>query len=309
MQNNFQDLKEEIISLKKEKNAIILAHNYQLPEVQDCANFTGDSLELARKAVLIEEEIIVFCGVSFMAETAAILNPHKTVLTPNTKAGCPLADFATGAQVREWKERYSDYAFVSYINSNAEVKAEVDIVCTSSNAVKVVESVPQDKIVFLPDRNLGSWVAEQTNKEVLLWPGFCVVHERTNPLLIQTVREIHPNALIMAHPECPKEVRDEVDEICSTGQMFGVVEKYPDRKEFVVVTEWGMVHALKKRFPDRVFIEPGHKTAGRMECRNMKKITLEKVRDSLLNRETPISVDSATADRAKSAIDKMLAIK
>lgn len=303
------DLRDEIRSLKEQYGAIILAHNYQLPEIQDIADFTGDSLALARKATEIDQDVIVFCGVYFMAETAAILNPQKTVIIPDPTAGCPLADFASGETVREWKQKYPDHAFVAYINSNADVKAEVDICCTSSNAVKIVNSLEQDKIVFLPDRNLGSYVAEQTDKEIVLWNGYCVVHETVNPKSIIAVQERYPDAITMAHPECPKPVREIADEICSTGQMFGVVDKYPDVKRFIVVTEWGMNYALQERYLDKEFIEPER----RMECKNMKKITAEKLKTALADFKKmdyfTVKADPEIGLNAKKSIDRMLAIK
>lgn len=301
-----KELIEEINELKEERGAIIIAHNYQLPEVQDLADFTGDSLELARKASKIDNELILFCGVYFMAETAKILNPDKSVLIPDKAAGCPLADFATGEQVREWREKYPDYGFVAYINTNADVKAEVDICCTSSNAVKIVESMKQDKIVFLPDQNLGSYVQEQTKKELKLWRGYCVVHHTADSQSIKKAIEKNPGAVSMAHPECPKTIRDMVDEVCSTGQMFGVVERYKHKKDFIVVTEWGMNYALQRRFPDKNFIEPER----RLQCRNMKRITPEKIRGALKSDENDdkynVTVDSVLAERAKKSIDKML---
>ncbi len=299
-----KEISERIRYIKKEKNAIILAHNYQLPEIQDIADFTGDSLQLARKAVEINEATIVFCGVYFMAETAAILNPDKVVLIPDLDAGCPLADFAKASQVREWRERYPDHAFVTYINSNADVKAEVDICCTSSNAVKVVESLPQEKIVFLPDKNLGSYVAEHTDKHIVLWPGFCVVHETADREGILSAQKKHPQAKTLTHPECPKEIRDLSDVVCSTGQMFDAVKTNPSVSEFIVVTEWGMNHALKKRFPDRSFFEPDK----RMQCQNMKKITIDKVLEVLITGKNRVVVDPVVAKKAKNSIDRMLAL-
>jgi quinolinate synthase len=301
---DFVELKHKIEEIKREKGAIILAHNYQLPEVQDIADFTGDSLELARKAANIDNDIIVFCGVYFMAETASILNPEKNVLIPDIEAGCPLADFATGQQVREWRNRYPDYTFVAYINTTAEVKAEIDMCCTSSNALKVVESVDNDKIVFLPDRNLASYVQRFTKKEIVCWPGYCIVHQFASLPAILETKEKYPDAITMAHPECPSEILDIADEICSTGQMFQVVEKYKDKERFIVVTEWGMNYALSRKFPDKVFIEP----AKRMQCANMKKITLQKVYDVLRNENNRVSVESGIADRAKDVIMKMLAL-
>lgn len=298
----------EIERLKKDLDAVILAHNYQLPEIQDLADFTGDSLELARKAANVGNRTIVFCGVYFMAETAKILNPGKTVLIPDREAGCPLANFATAAQVREWRAKYPGHAFVAYVNTHAEVKAEVDICCTSSNAVRIVNSLEYDKIVFLPDRNLGSYVQERTSKEIVLWPGYCPIHETVTPKVVEDAKRDYPDALVMAHPECNKAVRELADEVCSTGQMFGVVEKHPDVKRFVVATEWGMNYALKRRFPDKEFVEP----ARRMECPNMKKITPEKLMSALRSEGSDdrykVEVDAQVAEKAAKAIVKMLSL-
>lgn len=303
-----ETLTEEIKRLKSEKNAVILAHNYQSAEIQDIADFAGDSLQLARKCNEIETDLIVFCGVYFMAETAAILNPKKTVLIPDTNAGCPLADFASAEQVKEWKKKYPEHRFVAYVNSNADVKAEVDICCTSSNAVKVVESLQTDKIVMLPDQNLASFVAEKTGIDIIPWKGFCVVHETTDENSVREAIKLHPNAVSMAHPECPKKIRDLVDEVCSTGQMFGVVERHSEADEFIVITEWGMNHALEVAFPEKKFYEPKR----RMECKQMKKITLQKLRDALLDggksEDYIVRVEAAIADKAKDSIIKMLKI-
>jgi quinolinate synthase len=301
-------LANEIERLKKDLDAVILAHNYQLPEVQDLADFTGDSLELARKAANIDNRTIVFCGVYFMAETAKILNPGKTVLIPDREAGCPLANFATAAQVREWRAKYPGHAFLAYVNTHAEVKAEVDVCCTSSNALKIVESLDADRIVFLPDRNLGGYVQERTDKEVVLWPGYCPIHETVTPKTVGDARAKYPDALVMAHPECNKAVRELADEVCSTGQMFGVVEKHADRKRFLVVTEWGMNYALKRRFPDREFVEP----LRQMECPNMKKITPEKLMAALrsggVDDRFEVAVDPQVAEKAARSIVKMLSL-
>ena len=302
---NMDEMKAEIGRLKKEKNAIILAHNYQIPEIQDIADFTGDSLELARKAAQITEPVIVFCGVYFMAETAAILNPDKTVLIPDPQAGCPLADFATVEQVREWKKVYPEHVFVAYVNTHAETKAEIDICCTSGNAEKVIESIKSDKIVFLPDKNLGDYIRRKTGKPMVLWEGYCVVHEKADFDSIMEAKLKYPKALVIAHPECPRRILEIADEVCSTGQMYGAVERHPGTKQFIVVTECGMVHALSKRFPDREFIEPMRP----MRCANMKKITLPKVLDSLRYNQFVVKIDPEVAEKAKRSIVRMLEIK
>lgn len=296
---------EEILKLKKEKDAFVLAHNYQLPEVQDAADFIGDSLGLARKAAVISQKTIVMCGVYFMAETVFLLNRDKTVLIPDRNAGCPLASFADAKMVEAWKRQYPGHTFVAYVNTSAEVKALVDICCTSSNAVNVVNSIKNDKIVFLPDRNLGAYVRRQVkDKEIVLWPGFCVTHENTDLASVIEMKEKHPEGLVLVHPECRQEVLDLADGICSTGQMFEFVEKHPLVRDYIIVTEWGITHALKKRFPDKEFHEPGK----RLECRNMKKISLVKLRDSLKKDVFRVTVPDETADKARKAIEKMLAV-
>ncbi|MEJ5285060.1 MAG: quinolinate synthase NadA [Brevinematales bacterium] len=292
----------KILELKKKKNAYILAHNYQLPEIQDVADFVSDSLGLARKAKEVESPLIVLCGVYFMAETAKILNPDKKVLIPDINASCPLACFADEKMVLEWRKLYPDAAFVAYVNSTAKVKALVDICCTSSNAVKVVNSLDAKRVVFLPDKNLGRYVKERVDKEVILWPGYCVVHENVNLDDVIQVKKKHPGALIMAHPECPEEIVKIADGVCSTGQMFDFVKQNENVKEFIVVTEWGINHALKKMFPEKVFIEPKK----RMECVNMKKITLEKLYNSLEKEVYEVSIDENISEKARISIEKML---
>ena len=300
-----EEMKAEIGRLKKEKNAIILAHNYQTADIQDIADFTGDSLELARRASQISEPLIVFCGVYFMAETAAILNPDKRVLIPDMQAGCPLADFATVKQVREWRKVYPGHVFVAYVNTHAETKAEIDICCTSGNAEKVINSIESDKIVFLPDKNLGDYVRRKTGKPMVLWEGYCVVHQKADIDSIIGAKELHPGALVIAHPECPRNILDIADEVCSTGQMFAAVERHPETRKFIVVTECGMIHALAKRFPDREFIEPMKP----MRCANMKKITLPKVLDSLRYDQYEVKIDPDVAEKARKSIIRMLEIK
>ena len=298
-----REIREEIEYLKRKNDAVILAHNYQVPEIQEAADFTGDSLALARKAAGVPNKVIVLCGVYFMAETAAILNPDKKVLIPDVNAGCPLACFADAPKVKEWRDLYPDYTFVAYVNSSAEVKALVDICCTSSNAVNIVKSLPNNRIVFLPDKNLGAYVRKQVpEKEIVLWPGFCVVHENADMGSVVSAKEKHPGALVIAHPECRPEMLELADGILSTGQMFSFIESRPEVKEFIIVTEWGIHHGLKKRFPDRIFYEP----ETRMECKNMKKITLEKLVHTLRYGTTEVRVDPETAGKARLSIEKML---
>lgn len=294
----------DIEQMKLDRNAIILAHNYQNPEVQEIADFTGDSLELARKATDVEQEVIVFCGVHFMAETAAIVNPKKKVLLPDPESGCPMADMATGEALRKLKDAHPDAAAICYVNSSAEVKAECDICCTSANAVKVVATVPEGKpIIFVPDMHLGSYIEEQLGRKMILWDGYCPTHDDVDEREIVEAKEKHPNAVAMAHPECPPLIRQRCDKILSTGQMCRYVEE-SDESEFIVVTEMGLLHRLRKDNPGKVFyhLDPP------MRCPNMKKINLEKIRHSLETLQPVINVEEPIRSRALSAIERMLEI-
>lgn len=250
------DLKEHyvrrIAELRKERNAIILAHVYQIGDIQDMADFTGDSLELSRKAVDTDSDVIVFCGVRFMAETAAILNPSKVVLLPDMDAGCELADMATVEALRKMKKQYPDAAVVSYVNSSADIKAESDACCTSANAVEVVNSLDQNQILFVPDKNLGSHVAERTGKEIIKWDGYCYVHENIELSTIEESNQLHSDAKLVVHPECTKSVRDTADYIGSTSQMLVYTAK-SEHKKFIVGTEDGLIHTLQKENPDKEF--------------------------------------------------------
>ena len=246
-------LLEEIRDLQKKRNAVILAHNYQPAEVQDLADFTGDSLELARKATDIQAEVIVFCGVFFMAETAAILNPDKTVLLPAADAGCPMADMITGDQLRDLKAKHPGAKVLCYVNSTAEIKAESDCCVTSSNAVAVAKTFPpEQEIIFVPDRHLGSYTAEKLGRTFILWPGFCPTHARMNERQIQAARAAHPGALVLVHPECPKPVRDAADAVLSTGGMCRYVLGRPE-SAFIIGTETGILHRLRRENPAKVF--------------------------------------------------------
>ena len=296
------NLVREIQRLKADCNAVILAHNYQVPDVQDIADFTGDSLELARKATEITAEVIVFCGVHFMAETAAILNPGKTVLIPDPRAGCPMADMLTGDQLRGFKAQHPGAKVVCYVNSTAEVKAESDCCCTSGNAAKIVAHYPGDEVLFVPDQHLGSVVAEQLGRALVLWPGYCPTHARISPREILDLKAAHPRAVAIAHPECPKPVRAVADHILSTGQMCAFVKKDP-AVEYIVATEEGLLHRLRKDHPEKKF----HRVSPFAVCPNMKRITLEKVYFSLRDRQTIIRVDEAIAARARRSIGQMLA--
>jgi quinolinate synthase len=296
------NLVQEIQKLKAERNAVILAHNYQVPDVQDIADFTGDSLELSRKATEITAEVIVFCGVHFMAETAAILNPQKTVLLPDPRAGCPMADMLTGDQLREFKAQHPGAKVVCYVNSTAEVKAESDCCCTSGNAVKIVQHYANDEVLFVPDQHLGSVVAEQLGRELILWPGYCPTHARISPKEILDLKAAHPRAIAIAHPECPKPVRVVSDQILSTGQMCQFVRE-SSVMEFIVATEEGLIHRLRKDNPGKTF----HRVSPFAVCPNMKRITLEKVYFSLRDPRTVIRVEEPIAARARRAIEQMLA--
>jgi len=291
-----------IEDLKKEKNAIILAHVYQRDEIQGIADFTGDSLELSRKAVNTNAKVIVFCGVRFMAETAAILNPDKTVLLPEINAGCELADMAPVEELRRIKSDYPNATVVSYVNSSADIKAESDICCTSANAVKVVNSLHQEQILFVPDRNLGSYVAEMTNKNIIPWDGYCYVHEENiSEDEIRVVKKKHLDAIIMVHPECSKPVRDLADFIGSTSQMLRYAKDI-EKKEFIVGTEDGLLYRLQKENPDKKFYALG------TICNSMKMIDLEKLTSALEKMQYSIMIPEEIRIKAKNALDKMLKV-
>jgi len=295
---------EKIEKIKRQRNAVILAHNYQPDEVQDVADYQGDSLGLSVQAAKTDAEIIVFCGVLFMAETAAILSPDKTVIMPDKNAGCPMADMITGEQLRELKAKHPDAVVVCYVNSSADVKAQSDYCCTSSNAIEVVNSIDADKkIIFVPDRYLGQHVAEYTDREIILWPGYCPTHVRITVTDIKNARAEHPDAIVMVHPECTQEVRHAADERLSTGQML-VFAKESANKSFIVGTEVGIIHALKKENPDKEFFAATKKAV----CPNMKKTTLEKVLWSLEDLEYKITVPKDVTAKAKTALDRMIEV-
>jgi quinolinate synthase len=295
---------EKIGQLKAERNAVILAHNYQPGEIQDIADFTGDSLALSIKAAATDADVIVFCGVKFMAETAAILSPGKTVLLPDKNAGCPMADMMTGEQLRELKRKHPGALVVCYVNSSAQVKAESDYCCTSANAVEVVESLPKDsKVIFVPDQHLGRFVVEKTGREMILWPGYCPTHAFITEDDIKKAREAHPGAVVMAHPECNEPVKAVSDKLLSTGQMLKFA-KQSDAKKFIVATETGIIHTLKKENPGKEFFP----ATTRAVCPNMKRITLDKVLWSLEDMHYKITVPADIAARAKKSLEKMVAI-
>ena len=297
------NVSEEIAELKRARKAVILAHNYERPEVQDAADFTGDSLELARKAATVEADVIAFCGVYFMAETAAILNPSKKVLIPDATAGCPMADMITGEQLRALKAKHPGAAAVCYVNSTAEVKAECDICVTSGNAERVMATFPKDReIIFVPDQHLGSHIAGKLGATYVLWPGYCPTHARLTAKQVAAARAAHPGAPVLVHPECTKEVRDAADERLSTGGMCAFARTSP-AQEFIIGTETGILHRLRQENPDKRFWP-----AAELVCPNMKKTTLENLRDCMRDLSPVVTVPPEIAVRAKRAIDAMLAI-
>lgn len=295
---------EEIQQLKHQRNAVILAHNYQPAEIQDLADFTGDSLGLSIKAADTDADVIVFCGVKFMAETAAILSPKKNVLLPDQLAGCPLADMITAEQLRDLKQKHPDALVVCYVNSSADIKAESDYCCTSANAVEVVNSLPENKtIIFVPDQNLGRFVIERTAKDLILWPGYCHVHVVITEDDIKNAKAKHPDAIVMAHPECTEPVKALSDQLLSTGQMLRFAAE-SKAKQFIIATEIGIIHTLKKQNPKAEFIPATDKAV----CPNMKRITLEKVLWSLQDLQYEVTVPQNIRIKAKKALDMMVEI-
>ncbi len=303
------DLFDEIEKLKKEKNAIILAHYYQEPDIQDIADYIGDSLGLSQEAAKTEADIIVFAGVHFMAETAKILSPEKTVLLPDVKAGCSLADSCPPHLFKKFKEKYPDHVVITYVNCSAELKALSDIVCTSTNAVQIVESLPKDtKIIFGPDKNLGAWVAKKTGRELVLWNGACMVHEIFSREKITRLKERHPAAKFIAHPECEEAVLQMADYIGSTTGLL----KYAinsDAMEFIVATESGIIHQMAKACPDKTFIPaPPNNNCACNDCPYMKRNTLEKLYLCLKNETPEVTVPMETIVNARKPIERMLQI-
>ncbi len=292
---------EEINKLKKEKNAIILVHNYQRPEIQDIADFLGDSLGLAKQAAETKARIIVFCGVRFMAETAKILSPEKMVLLPRKEAGCPMADMITAEDLRRLKKNYPDAKVVSYVNTNADVKAESDICCTSANAVKVVKNISAKKIIFTPDKNLAAYCQRFTDKEIIPWNGYCHVHERITKEEVILAKENFPDALLLIHPECNPSVIDLADEVLSTSGMVSFAKK-SDKKRFLIGTEEGLIYRLRKENPEKEFYAAG---TAKM-CRNMKLTTLNDVYLSLKEERYPIELAGEIIKAAQKALTAML---
>ena len=294
---------DEILRLKEDRHAIILAHNYQIADVQDIADLTGDSLELSRASATMDGDVIVFCGVDFMAETAAIISPEKTVLLPANDACCPMADMITADELKLVKSRHPEAAVVCYVNTTAEVKAESDICCTSSNAVKVVNSLQEDQIIFVPDRNLGLYTQRFTKKEILPWEGCCTVHDRITPDHVLRAHDLHPDAIILVHPECRPEVIDLADHVASTSGIIRYVCESP-KKEFIIGTEIGILHRLRKECP----IKKCYPLSQAAICTNMKKTDLNKVRNALISLQPRITVPENIAHRARCAIERMLAV-
>jgi quinolinate synthase len=304
-----RELEDEIRSLKREKDAVILAHNYQLPEVQAVADVVGDSLQLAIEAQKAPQATIVFCGVHFMAESAKVLNPAKRVLLPNLSAGCSLADSITAESLEDWKARYPDHAVVTYVNSTAEVKALSDVCCTSANAASVVRSLPQRKILFTPDRNLGNWVKGKVpEKEIVVYDGACPVHDVLRSASVEKVHGERPGALVIAHPECRADVLALADEVCSTTGMAAAVARHPAARTFIVATEHGILTGLRKRFPDREFVVADGCLGCRMHCPYMKMIDLVMIRDALVRGRHEIVVPPDVAEGARRALERMIAV-
>ena len=295
-------LRKEILKLKEQKGAVILAHNYQIPDIQDIADELGDSLELSKISMKRPENTIVFCGVTFMAETAKILSPQKKVLLPVLDAGCPLADTINPEQLKELKANHPNAWVVSYVNSSAEIKALSDVCCTSANAINVVKNIPVKKIIFVPDKNFGWWVQKNVpEKDLILWEGFCYVHEQFRPAVVDAARKNHPDAKIMVHPECQAEILEKSDYVVSTSGMLKVPKEDP-AKRFIVGTEMGMIYRLRKENPDREFYSLG--TA--KSCMNMKKTTLTELHNSLKEDKYEITLSDEIMRKSRKALEEMV---
>jgi quinolinate synthase len=302
-------LQKEVRALASRRGALILAHNYQLPEIQDVADFVGDSLGLALEAQKDSRQTVVFCGVHFMAESAKILNPEKKVLLPSLAAGCSLADSITAESLEDWKQRYPGRAVVTYVNSSAEVKALSDICCTSANAVSVVRSLREEKILFTPDRNLGRWVARQVpEKDFVIYDGCCPTHDVLRGPEVQGAKRKHPEAVVIAHPECREDVLAAADEICSTTGMIAAVERHAEAETFLIATEWGLVHQLEKRFPGKRFIVADGCIGCRLHCPYMKMNSLQSLRRSLREDRFEIEIEPDIASRARISLERMMAV-
>ena len=300
---NQNDVIKEILRLADERDALILAHNYQRDEIQELAHITGDSLALSMEAARTDKSVIVFCGVHFMAESAAILAPEKTVLLPRLDAGCPMADMITAEGLREFKSKYPGVPVVTYVNSSAAVKAESDICCTSSNAVNVVASLADKEVILAPDRNLGRYIADQVDKTCYFWDGYCPTHERFTVADVEVIKADFPAALFMAHPECPPEVLAQADHVCSTSGMYSFASENP-AKQFIVGTEAGILYRLRKENPDKEFILP----TTRLICPNMKLTSVEDILKSLQTMSPQVTVPEEVRIPAKITLDRMLAV-
>lgn len=298
-----EEVIERIRELRKKRKAVILAHNYQIGEVQDVADYTGDSLGLSQEAARCEAEVIVFCGVHFMAETAAILSPQKTVLLPDPQAGCPMADMITARELVEWKAKYPGWPVVCYVNTTAEVKAESHICCTSSNAVRVADSIPEKEILFIPDKNLAAYVARHCQKRIIAWDGYCYVHNQILADDVLAAKRDHPGAEVWVHPECRPEVIDLADRVISTGFMVKAARE-TEAAEVLVGTEVGILHRLRKENERTAFFA----VKDLAFCSNMKKITLIKVQRALEEMKYKIEVPEAISRKARGAIEKMIAL-
>jgi len=302
-QVNAAELVQEIRRLKKERNAVILAHLYQRPEVQDVADFVGDSLGLSQQAASTEAEVIVFCGVHFMAESASILSPEKTVLLPEESACCPMADMVDAVQLERKKQEIPGATVVCYINTSAEVKAECDIACTSSNATRVVASLPPGPVLFVPDKNLGSYIISQTGRDMIIWDGYCYTHDHLTAEDIHKAKSEHPQALFLAHPECRPEVLALADHVASTTGIINFARE-SNAREFIIGTEEGVLHQLRKQAPGKSF----YLASDKLVCPNMKKTTLESVYRALLTLEPKVQVPEDIRVRASKCLEKMLSL-
>jgi len=303
MLGNDTETVNKIHSLKKERKAVILVHNYQLDEIQDIADFIGDSLELSQQAARTDARVIVFCGVHFMAETASILCPDKTILLPDMNAGCPMANMVTAEQLKQRKKELPDAAVVCYVNTTAEVKAESDICCTSANAVRMVESLSNEKILFVPDKYLGHYISTKVNKQFFLWPGFCPTHARIMPQHILELKKNYPKARVVVHPECRPEVIALADEVLSTGGMCRYARR-EDVSQMIVGTEIGIIYRLRRENPGKLFIPVSEQAI----CPNMKLITLEKLLRCLEEMAPEVKVAEDIRLKAKKAVDRMLEV-
>lgn len=302
-----EEYKKEILRLKKEKNAVILGHYYQIDEIQELSDYVGDSLALAQEAQRTDADIIVFCGVHFMAETAKILNPSRKVLLPDVNASCSLAESCTGADLRDFKKRYPGHIVVSYVNCSAEVKAESDLICTSGNAEKLINSLPADqKIIFAPDKNLGGYINRQTGRQMVLWNGVCTVHDALEAESILRLKQQNPDAPVVAHPECNAAVLAVADFVGSTKAMLNYISASASRR-FIVVTESGILYEMKRNNPDKEFIAvPGGEGCSCTECSYMKMNTLEKLYKCLRDETPEITLDSEMIEKAAHPIVRML---